>query len=85
MMNTSFPDRRSTAAFVSGNFTVLINHEEQYGIWPADKPVPEKWRSTGVAGSKEECLAYVRGLWTDMRPLSIRKRHQGTKANATGV
>lgn len=54
-------------------FVVAVNHEEQYALWPADKPLPAKWRSAGMAGSKEECLAFVRRVWTDMRPLSVRK------------
>jgi MbtH protein len=53
-------------------FKVVVNHEEQYSIWPADKAIPEKWSATGIAGSKEECLDYVRRVWSDMRPLSVR-------------
>jgi len=61
-------------------FTVLINHEAQYGIWPASKPVPEKWRAVGVTGSREDCLAFVRREWTDMRPLSVRQRQDNEPA-----
>ena len=61
-------------------FTVLINHEAQYGIWPADKPVPEKWRAVGVTGSRDDCLAFVRREWTDMRPLSVRQRLESEPA-----
>jgi MbtH protein len=57
-------------------FCVVVNHEEQYAIWPAGKPVPEKWRLAGVSGSKQDCLDYVRRTWTDMRPLSVRRRHE---------
>jgi MbtH protein len=53
-------------------FVVVVNHEEQYSIWPADRPVPAGWSLAGQPGSKEECLALVRTLWTDMRPLSLR-------------
>lgn len=75
-MNASSPTGRVPGAFISGDFTVLINHEEQYAIWPIGKPIPEKWRSVGVTGSKEECLEYVRQVWTDMRPLSVRTRNR---------
>jgi MbtH protein len=75
-MNASLPNDQTQGAFVSGNFIVLINHEEQYGIWPVDKPIPPKWRPVGVGGSREDCLAYVRRVWTDMRPLSVRQRAQ---------
>lgn len=52
---------------------VVINHEEQYSIWPADRDNPLGWRDAGKIGSKEECLAYVEQVWTDMRPLSLRQ------------
>ncbi len=57
-------------------FEVAINHEQQYAIWPSEKPLPQKWSRVGVAGSREECLTYVRQTWRDMRPLSVRERHQ---------
>lgn len=59
-------------------FDVVINHEDQYSIWPAGKEIPARWRAVGVRGSKEECLAHIKAVWTDMRPLSVRKRHQGS-------
>lgn len=52
---------------------VVINHEDQYSIWPADRDNPLGWRDAGKVGSKEECLAYVEQVWTDMRPLSLRQ------------
>lgn len=54
-------------------FMVLVNHEEQYSLWPDYKSVPEGWRETGTRGSKQECLDYVEQTWTDMRPLSLRQ------------
>jgi len=54
-------------------FTVVVNHEEQYSIWPADRDLPAGWREAGKKGLKSECLAYVEEVWTDMRPLSLRK------------
>ncbi|MEN2507858.1 MbtH family protein [Stutzerimonas stutzeri] len=54
-------------------FKVLVNHEEQYSLWPDYKAVPTGWRETGQRGSKAECLAYVEREWTDMRPLSLRQ------------
>jgi MbtH protein len=58
----------------TGAFIVVVNHEEQYALWPANKPIPDKWQKAGMAGTKEECRAFVSRVWTDMRPLSIRKR-----------
>lgn len=54
-------------------YRVVVNHEEQYSIWPADREVPMGWRAVGIEGSKAECLAYIEKVWTDMRPLSLRK------------
>lgn len=53
-------------------YRVVINHEEQYSIWPTDRPVPLGWREEGKEGSKEECLDHIEKVWTDMRPLSVR-------------
>lgn len=54
-------------------YTVVINHEEQYSVWPAEQAIPPGWRAVGQQGSKEACLAYISEVWTDMRPLSLRK------------
>lgn len=55
-------------------YKVVMNHEEQYSIWPADGKNPLGWVDTGKLGSKAECLAYIREVWTDMRPLSLRNK-----------
>jgi MbtH protein len=57
-------------------FLVVVNHEEQYSIWPDYKPLPEGWRAVDKQGSNEECLAYIESVWTDMRPLSLRQALQ---------
>ena len=54
-------------------YKVVVNQEEQYSIWPAERENPVGWRDAGRIGSKTECLAYIREAWTDMRPLSLRK------------
>ncbi len=54
-------------------YTVVINHEEQYSIWFADRDIPNGWREVGKRGKKSECLDYIEEHWTDMRPLSVRK------------
>ncbi|MBN1220776.1 MAG: MbtH family NRPS accessory protein [Anaerolineae bacterium] len=55
-------------------FKVVVNHEEQYSIWPADRENAPGWRDEGYRGSKAECLAYIGQVWTDMRPLSLRQK-----------
>jgi len=54
-------------------YTVVVNHEEQYSIWPAERPTPLGWNDAGKSGSKQECLAHIKEVWTDMRPLSLRQ------------
>ncbi|WP_314176402.1 MbtH family protein [Streptomyces winkii] len=56
----------------SVRYAVVLNHEEQYSIWPAAREIPAGWRAEGTEGSKEECLAHIDRVWTDMRPLSVR-------------
>ncbi len=56
------------------NYKVVVNHEEQYSIWPAESVPPTGWVDVqAVVGSKDECLAYIARVWTDIRPLSIRR------------
>jgi MbtH protein len=55
-------------------YKVVVNQEEQYSIWLGVKPIPPGWREEGTVGSKENCLARVEEVWTDMRPLSLRKQ-----------
>ena len=52
---------------------VVRNHEEQYSIWLADREVPRGWETIGDARTKEACLDYIEQVWTDMRPLSLRR------------
>ncbi|MEM9457589.1 MAG: MbtH family NRPS accessory protein [Myxococcota bacterium] len=54
-------------------FTVVLNHEEQYSIWPQGRELPAGWREAGKQGTKTQCLAWIDEVWTDMRPLSLRK------------
>lgn len=55
-------------------YQVVVNHEEQYSIWPADRELPQGWSAAGKTGTKQECLAYIEEVWTDMRPLSLRRK-----------
>lgn len=54
-------------------YKVVLNHEEQYSIWPAYRENAPGWRDAGKTGTKADCLAYIKEVWTDMRPLSLRK------------
>lgn len=57
-------------------YQVVMNHEEQYSLWPADRELPLGWHAAGFSGTKAECLGYIEEVWTDMRPLSLRRRMQ---------
>ena len=63
------PDREDTTVY-----KVVMNHEEQYSIWSDYKEIPLGWKDVGKSGLKPECLAYIKEVWTDMRPLSLRKK-----------
>lgn len=56
-----------------GTYLVVMNHEEQYSIWPDFKEIPNGWHAVGKSGRKQECLDFIATVWTDMRPLSLRK------------
>ncbi len=53
-------------------YHVVLNHEEQYSIWPADRELPAGWNAEGMTGTKRECLDRIEQVWTDLRPLSLR-------------
>ncbi len=57
-----------------GIFKVVVNSEEQYSIWLEQKKIPAGWTDAGKSGTKSECLDYINEVWTDMRPLSLRKK-----------
>jgi MbtH protein len=61
----------------TNEYKVVLNHEEQYSVWRADQENALGWRDAGKSGSREECLEYIDKVWTDMRPLSLRKKMDG--------
>jgi len=75
-MSWSDSDREDTTIY-----KVIVNHEEQFSIWPEYKETPLGWTDTGKTGPKTECLAYVKEVWTDMRPLSLRKKMEELAKN----
>lgn len=66
-------------------YTVVVNHEEQYSIWPQDRDLPCGWNDAGKSGNKAECLAWIHEVWTDMRPLGLRKKMEEERRLATGT
>ena len=55
-------------------YCVVVNHEEQYSIWPVERELPPGWSEAGKRGRKAECLEYIASVWTDMRPKSLREK-----------
>jgi uncharacterized protein YbdZ (MbtH family) len=70
------PDKEDTTIY-----KVVVNHEEQYSIWPEYKENPRGWKDVGKSGPKAECLEYIKEVWTDMRPLSLRKKMEELAKN----
>lgn len=64
-------------------YKVVVNGEEQYSIWPKGRVTPAGWRETGHSGAKQDCLAWIEEVWTDMRPLSLRRWMAGDAAVGT--
>ena len=62
----------STEKLVS--WQVVVNHEEQYSIWPTHRPLPLGWRGEGKRETRDQCLDHIAAVWTDMRPRSLRER-----------
>jgi MbtH protein len=57
----------------TSTYIVLVNHEEQYSLWLADREIPLGWSAVGTPGTRDQCLAYIQQVWTDMTPLSLRR------------
>lgn len=75
-MSLNDPDREDTTIYKA-----VVNDEEQYSIWPADRENPLGWHDAGKSGTKAKCLEYIKEVWTDMRPLSLRKRMEEMAKN----
>jgi len=75
-MSWNDPEKEDTTIY-----KVVMNHEEQYSIWPDYKEIPSGWKHAGKTGLKAECLAYIKEVWTDMRPLSLRKKMEEYERN----
>ena len=61
-------------------YKVVMNHEEQYSIWPADRENALGWTDVGKSGTRAECLEYIKEVWTDMRPKSLREHMEKAAA-----
>jgi MbtH protein len=76
-MSTDEPEDRTV-------YRVVVNQEDQYSIWPADRENALGWSDAGKMGTKAECLAYIQEVWTDMRPLSLRKKMEEDAGRDSG-
>jgi MbtH protein len=58
-------------------YLVLRNNELQYSIWPATIPVPAGWLKVIDETTRQACLEFIEGNWTDMRPASLVAQMRG--------
>jgi MbtH protein len=79
MTTSNNPTPIAATSPTTDTFTVVINDEEQYSIWPTFKAIPPGWREVGQRGSQDACLAYINEVWTDMRPKTLRD-HMAARA-----
>ncbi|MEM9174221.1 MAG: MbtH family NRPS accessory protein [Myxococcota bacterium] len=63
-------------------YQVVVSEEGRYSIWPDYKEIPWGWRADDKRGTKAECLDYIETVWTDMRPLSLRRAMDGDASGA---
>ena len=49
-------------------YKVVVNHEEQYSIWPADRENARGLSDAGKSGTKAECTAYVEKAKAEKHP-----------------
>ncbi|MFJ1598770.1 MbtH family protein [Streptomyces sp. NPDC088261] len=58
-------------------YSVVVNDEEQYSVWPARRPLPAGWTAVpldgGGSGTKERCLEHIERVWRDTRPRGLRE------------
>lgn len=73
------PDKSANKSEDNTIYKVVVNPDMQYSIWPEHKQLPLGWEAPGKSGKRDECLEYIREVWTDMRPLSLRKRMEKNK------
>lgn len=69
---------------MSDTYVVVVNAEEQYSIWRDDDPPPDGWQTVGVRGTRDECLDHIEKVWTDIRPLSMRRLTTQTQLDEAG-
>jgi MbtH protein len=66
-------------------YKVVVNEEEQYSIWPEYRDEPFGWKAVGVAGTKQECLAYIKEVWIDLTPLSVRRQLDASRNSSSSL
>ena len=59
----------------AGEFIVLLNHEEQYSLWPGQLAIPGGWSKVFGPDERAACMEYIEAHWIDMRPKSLREHY----------
>ncbi len=63
----------------AGAWQVVVNQQGQYALWPICREAPLGWTVAGPGGSRADCLAHIKQVWTDLRPLPLRGPHRHTE------
>ena len=84
-MSDADPEYDGEPAWLQGELRVVVNEEEQYSIWPVDRELPLGWAEAGMRGARAACLEYIEQVWTDMRPLSLRKQMERDSLRQAGA
>jgi MbtH protein len=77
-MNTDVSHLAGNSVEEDRLYLVVINGEEQYSIWFADREIPAGWTAIGAPEKKDACIEYIKTHWTDMRPASLRRQMEQT-------
>jgi MbtH protein/glycopeptidolipid biosynthesis protein len=57
----------------NGSFFVLVNDEEQHGLWATFGNVPTGWRVMYGEADRAACVDYIEQHWTDIWLKNLRE------------
>ena len=76
--NSALTGNASSAAQRVVGSKLLVNHLEQYAVWPGGEDDPSGWKDTGSQGAHEDCVAYLKQAQSDLKlPETIGVEHRG--------
>jgi len=63
-------------------YKVVVNAQNEYSIWPADRENAVGWNDAGKTGTKQECQAYVEEVSADNPPVHLDKKMDDGEGNS---